>query len=158
MREQTCCFTGHRNIPSKDIPIIMRRTEEQIRSLIKENGVKYFGVGGALGYDTLAAQLLMNLRDKDKLDIKIILVAPFPDFTSKWTPDQQDTFKLMLPKYNKRVYTDTVGSREAYLKRDRHLVDCSRYCISYCTRNYGGTAYTVNYARKQGVQVFNTAM
>jgi len=57
----------------------------------------------------------------------------------------------------KVVYKEKTGSREAYLSRDRHLVDNSAYCIAYCTRNYGGTAYSVRYAMKSGVAVLNTA-
>lgn len=143
-------------MPPKEIPLIYERTKSIVLELAR-NGVKYFGVGGAIGFDTLAAQLLMQLRDNEAQNIKIILVCPFPEFTSKWTVEQQKMFGLMYSKYDKVVYVDQVGSREAYLKRDRHLVDCSRYCIAYCTRDYGGTAYTVRYAQKHGVQVFNTA-
>lgn len=42
-------------------------------------------------------------------------------------------------------------------RRNRHLVDNSGVCVCYLTRNSGGTAYTVNYAKKQGVNVFNIA-
>lgn len=44
-----------------------------------------------------------------------------------------------------------------YLLRDRHLVDYSAYCISYCTRTTGGTAYTVKYALEHGVTVYNAS-
>ena len=61
------------------------------------------------------------------------------------------------PQYDKVVCVAQRASREAYLERDRHLVDSSAYCIAYCTRNSGGTAYTVRYAHQQGVPVYNTA-
>ena len=89
MREKTCCFTGHRNIPDKDVQKITALTQKYIESLF-QRGVKYFGVGGALGYDTLAAQLLFQLRETEAFrQIKIILVYPFPGFTNCWTPTQQ---------------------------------------------------------------------
>ena len=46
-------------------------------------------------------------------------------------------------------------SCEAFLARDRHLVDGSAYCIGCCTRAAGGTAYTLRYAEKKGLQVWN---
>lgn len=156
MRDRTCCFTGHRDIEEKDIPTAMKRTEEYVRDLVKK-GVVFYGCGGALGYDTLAAQLLMKLRDDEGLPIKLILVAPFENFTNRWSPEQQRIFREMLPKYNKVVYKEQYPSKGAYLSRDRHLVDGSAYCIAYCNRNTGGTAYTVDYARKNGLQIFNTA-
>jgi hypothetical protein len=47
MRDKTCCFTGHRTIPLSEMNLVTQKTEEFIKSLIL-NGVKYFGVGGAL--------------------------------------------------------------------------------------------------------------
>ena len=42
-------------------------------------------------------------------------------------------------------------------KRNRHLVDHSSICVCYLTEDRGGTAYTVNYAKKQGLKVINLA-
>lgn len=156
LREQTCCFTGHRNVPGKDVDQILERVEILVRALVKK-GVKCFGVGGAIGFDTLVAQHLFWLRDIKHLNIKVILACPFDGFTSRWHQDQQDTFEQMLSHYDKVVYVSDRPSREAYLSRNRHLVDHSAYCIAYCTRNHGGTAYTVRYAMKNGVTVVNTA-
>ena len=47
--------------------------------------------------------------------------------------------------------------RGAYLIRDRRLVDESAYCISYCNKPTGGTVYTVRYAIKKGIPVFNAS-
>ena len=42
-------------------------------------------------------------------------------------------------------------------KRNRHLVDNSSICICYLTKPTGGTAYTVNYARRCSLQILNIA-
>lgn len=42
-------------------------------------------------------------------------------------------------------------------KRNRHLVDNSSVCICYQTKETGGTAYTVEYARKHGLRIINLA-
>ena len=157
LKEQTCCFTGHRLIPYHEMDSVTARTEMQIRELILHNGVRFFGVGGAIGYDTLAAQILFRLRSTDFPQIKVILVYPFEGFTSRWTDEQRAEYDRLLPQYDKAVCVAQSGSREAYLARDRHLVDGSAYCIAYCTRSSGGTAYTVLYARERGVEVYNVA-
>ena len=156
LRQRTCCFTGHRVIPEKDLPGILKRTEQAVRQLI-ERGVVFFGVGGAIGYDTEAAKLLFRLRATDYPQIKVILVYPFEGFTSRWSDEQRAEYARLLPQYDKAVCVAQRASREAYLERDRHLVDSSAYCIAYCTHNSGGTAYTVRYAHQQGVPVYNTA-
>lgn len=158
LRKKTCCFTGHRKLPKGKIPEIAERTADEIRRLIGNNGVHFFGVGGAIGYDTLAAEVLFQLREKEFPSIKVILVYPFDGYTNRWTPEQKADHKRQLPQYDKLVCVCNRSSREAYLIRNRYLVDGSAYCISYCTRDYGGTAYTVRYARQQGVTVCNVGL
>ena len=62
-RAQTCCFTGHRHLPAGEEEAIWQRVQEHLIPLL-EQGVRYFGVGGALGFDTLVAEKLLELRGK----------------------------------------------------------------------------------------------
>ena len=156
MREKTCCFTGHRTIPDAEKMTIIERVDVYVKTLVAK-GVKFFGVGGAIGFDTLVAKHLFYLRDTENLNIKVILVCPFEGFTGRWNEKQQQTFNILLPRYDKVIYKEKSASREAFLSRNRHLVDHSAYCIAYCTRDFGGTAYTVRYAMKNAVSVLNTA-
>lgn len=156
LRQRTCCFTGHRIIPEKDLPGILEETKNVVRRLI-EHGVMFFGVGGAIGYDTEAAKLLFRLKTAGYPQIKVILVYPFEGFTSRWSNAQQIEYARLLPQYDKVVCVAQRASKEAYLARNRHLVDGSAYCIAYCTHSSGGTAYTVQYALKKGLSVYNMA-
>ena len=54
-RPFTCCFTGHRNLPIGQEEEIWKRVYACLNPLLEE-GVRYFGVGGALGFDTLVAE------------------------------------------------------------------------------------------------------
>ncbi len=155
LREKTCCFTGHRDIPIEKTQEIAERTVNEIRRLIASHGVRFFGVGGAVGYDMLAARILFRLKETEFPNIKVILVYPFEGFTSRWSPMQIADHRRLLSKYDKVVCVSDKPSKEAYLERDRHLVDSSAYCIAYCTRDYGGTAYTVRYAGQQGLEIRN---
>ena len=86
-----------------------------------------------------------------------IEVLPFEGYRSKWSLEQQRHAEKIDKQVDKIVYIAKEPSRGVYLLRDRHLVDCSAYCISYCTRNTGGTAYTVKYALEHGVTVYNAS-
>ena len=156
MREFTCCFTGHREILAQEEPLIAQRTEVYVRRLI-EQGVKYFGVGGALGYDTLAARLLFTLRRDEFSHIKIILVYPFAGYTKHWSPEQKAVYHRLFACYDKTVCVSQYATKGAYLQRNRHLVDFSQYCIAYCTKSTGGTAYTLRYAKSRGLDIKNVA-
>ena len=51
---KSCCFTGHRNIPAAEYAEIQKSLESELIQLIHQ-GTRYFGTGGALGFDTMAA-------------------------------------------------------------------------------------------------------
>ena len=125
--------------------------------LVINKGICFFGVGGAIGYDTLAADILFQLRETEFPNIKIILVYPFEGFYSKWSNKQRAEYERLLPRYDKRVCLSQYAKKGAYLARNRHLVDHSSYCIAYCTRTKGGTAYTLDDAGRQGLTVCNLA-
>ena len=154
-RPFTCCFTGHRNLPMEKEEEIWQRVYTRLQPLLDE-GVRYFGVGGALGFDTLVAEKLLALR-ASRPQMRIILMQPFQGYQSRWTPAQQARAAAVEARVDKVVVCCQTPSREAFLARDRHLVDGSAYCIGYCTRTTGGTAYTLRYAEKQGLRIWNLA-
>lgn len=64
MKQKTCCFTGHRDIPLGDYQLIFDKTEEMVERLIKK-GYLYFGAGGALGFD-YEKKNVMRSKSSDK--------------------------------------------------------------------------------------------
>ena len=76
--QQTCCLTGHRKIPPGEERKIMVRARNILLRLIRDHNVRYFGVGGAVGFDMLAAEYLLNLKAHEEQQIKIISVLPYP--------------------------------------------------------------------------------
>lgn len=155
MKEKTCCFTGHRSIPKEDYSIIKERLKKEIIKLI-EQGVCYFGAGGALGFDTIAAQTVLELKEVYP-NIKLILVLPCKNQTYRWQEKDKEIYEDIKRKCDKYVYISEEYSSQCMLKRNRHLVDNSNFCICYLTKKQGGTAYTVKYAHEEGLYIVNTA-
>lgn len=155
MKERTCCFTGHREIPLRKYKKIFSKTEEIVENLIK-NGYLYFGAGGALGFDTIAAFTVLKLKERYP-DIRLILVLPCYSQTRGWSSEDVEIYENIKKKADKIVYTSLEYTRGCMHKRNRHLVDNSSVCISYLNESKGGTAYTVDYATKRGLTVFNIA-
>jgi len=154
MREQTCCFTGHRELPAG---LARRRLAARLEKAVVEqinSGIRFFGTGGALGFDTLAAQTVLKLRKKYP-DIKLILVLPCLTQTQGWPAGDAAEYERIKSQADKVVYTSQEYTRDCMFRRNRHLVDNSSVCICYKTRDSGGTAYTVNYAEEQGLEVVN---
>lgn len=154
-KSATCCFTGHRDIPVGEETKIKTRVYHRLQPLIQQ-GVLCFGVGGALGFDRMMTEYLIQLRKENKR-LKIIEVLPFEGYRSKWSEEEKAKAKLLDKQMDKIVYASKEPSRGAYLARNRHLVDGSAYCISYCTRPTGGTAFTVKYALERRLTVYNAS-
>lgn len=155
MKDKTCCFTGHRQIPQEDFPAIYKELKETLISYIGQ-GYLYFGAGGALGFDTLAAQTVLELKTQFP-KIKLILVLPCKDQNAKWISEDKEEYERIKTLADKVVYTSDHYYNGSMQKRNRHLVDYSGLCICYLTKQFGGTKYTVDYAKKKGLTVVNMA-
>jgi uncharacterized phage-like protein YoqJ len=154
-RTQTCCFTGHRKIPHEQLAQTQKRLKETIQALI-EKGVIYYGAGGALGFDTLAATTVLKMKE-DYPEIKLILVLPCVAQADWWDASDREVYEEIKQMADNVVYTSQEYTRGCMHKRNRHLVDNSSICICYLTDKTGGTAYTVGYAKSAGVRVINLA-
>lgn len=151
----TVCFTGHRRIPSGEHETLAARLRAAVIRLI-ERGYRYFGVGGALGFDTLAAKTILELKGEYP-HIKLILVLPCKNQTPYWN------------SHDKRIYDDICRLADKvtclYEKyepgcmhaRNRHLVENSSVCVCYHTHSGGGTDYTVFCAQNLGLEIINLA-
>ena len=153
MREQTCCFTGHRHILEADREKIKHRLETVITSLY-QRGVCYYGAGGALGFDTLAAQAVLRLRERYPA-LKLILVLPCLDQTKGWRPEDISAYDQIKAGADKVVYTSQTYTPGCMHKRNRYLVDNSGTCICCLNKQTGGTAYTVQYAKSRGLDIID---
>ena len=81
----------------------------------------YFGAGGALGFDTLAAQMVLKLKERYP-DIKLILVLPCKTQTSGWKQTDIDEYERIKAAADKVVFTSEVYYRGCMHKRNLSLI------------------------------------
>jgi len=149
---QTCCFSGHRNLPQgEELDLLKCRLRAAIVERIKD-GVRYFGSGGAVGFDTLAAHEVLYLKQTYP-NIHLILVLPCPNQDKFWGKQQKNRFGDLLSKSDKTVYLSAFFFEGCMQARNRHLVENSAYMITYCEKPSGGTAYTVALAQENGLTI-----
>ena len=156
-RQKTLCFTGHRQI-KEPIAEIEHRVSEAVESFIQK-GFRYFGAGGARGFDALASEVILKLK-KQYPKIHLILVLPFDEQYKRernWKPSEINQYHRLKLRASKVVILAPEYCTGIYYRRNRHLVNNSSVCIAYMTEGNSGTGYTVNYARKQGLQIVNIA-
>ena len=144
MMENACCFTGHRHIPEDERPHLYAALRQIIRELVTTDGITTFYAGGALGFDTLAATMVVEAREVFPT-IRLVIVLPYAKQEDRWS-DADEVICL-----SEQYYTGCMFAR------NRYLVDHSSICVSYQTRQSGGTAYTVKYATARGLRIINLA-
>ena len=74
-----------------------------------------------------------------------------------WRSEDIAVYEDIKCRSDKVVYVSREYTQDCMHRRNRHLVDHSGTCICYLTRTYGGTAYTVDYARRKGLRIINVA-
>ena len=155
LRAKPCCFTGHRSLSGEEkmkAAVRLRRViEEQIKA-----GIVFYGAGGAWGFDTLAALIVLDMK-KEYPQLRLILVLPCENQTRGWHSEDIAVYEDIKRRSDKVVYVSREYTPDCMHQRNRHLVDHSGTCICYLTRSTGGTAYTVDYARRRGLRIINVA-
>jgi len=136
-------------------PVVRQKLEQAAHRLIAQ-GVQYFGVGGALGFDMLAALSILDLREQYP-GIRLVLILPCKDHDFGWPGEDRNLFRRVAKQADKIVYTAEKFYNGCMYKRNRHMAEQSGWCICYLDRAIGGTAYSVSYAKSVGVNIINLA-
>lgn len=152
-KDSACCFTGHRVIAKGFLEHLPTRLELLIRNLIGE-GMVDFVSGGALGFDTLAAETVLHLREEFP-QIRLILALPCHDQTKVWSAPDQYRYRSICQKADVVHYTAERYTPGCMMRRNRFMVDNSSACIFYLTRHGSGTYKTVSYAMEQNLKLYN---
>ena len=119
-------------------------------------GITRFYAGGALGFDTLAALTVLEMR-KTMPQLELHTVIPFAGQDIRWPAEDRELYRYILERAD---HVEVLHQRYAdgcYHERNRYMVDHSELCIAYLRRRSGGTFYTCRYAQRQGCPVHNLA-
>lgn len=144
--ERSCCFTGHRTAAAT-ADEVKKRLVCEVETLINTKGVTYFYAGGALGFDTLAADCILALKNKYPF-IKLFLALPCKDQHKKWNDAEKRHYEAIIQSADKVHYVSDKYTESCMFKRNDYMVEHSKYCISFLRRSSGGTFYTVSKAKR----------
>ena len=153
---KTCFFTGHRIIGNNELKAVKRLLNEELLNAVN-SGFTHFITGGAVGFDTLAAEQIISMRTDYDM-IRLILYLPCTDQSENWTESEKERFERILSEADEIYYV----SREPYKKgcmkkRNYAMATASDMCIAYLKKSSSGTAQAVKMARDKGIAVINIA-
>jgi len=144
----TCCFSGHRTIPKQLIPITNERLETAVKWM-HTRGYRRFIAGGAEGFDTYAAYHVLNLK-KSHPEVELVLALPY-----KRQSNTNSARSRIMESADYIFYASENYTPACMHIRNRAMVELSGACLCWLRQNSGGTAYTVDYAKKNELEIYN---
>lgn len=160
-----CTITGHRpqrfkfkyNEHYKLCIKIKKAMTAEIINFYKQ-GVRIFWIGGSIGVDTWAGEILAELKkQKEYGDMRLCVALPFPTFTNRYDAKQQTRLRDILRACDKQIIISEEESEMAYRIRNEYMVNQSDCVLAVYDNDRSirsGTGMTVNYAvKKRGLSI-----
>lgn len=151
----SCCFTGHRLILPEHKQKLFSELVATIEHLY-ENGYRIFWSGGAVGFDLIGAEAVIELRKKYS-DMKLFMALPCKNQHKSWSRVEKCRYEKILNAADKTIFLCETYCTGCMHLRNKYLVDNSQVCIAYYNYTSGGTAHTVGYAREKELELINLA-
>ena len=157
---ETVAFTGHRpeKLPwgtdenSPAAVLYKFRLREALEYMIGR-GYTTFLSGAARGFDTMAAEIVLSLREVYPW-VRLIVVLPCADQAKKWSDDDRARWENIILNSDHVETLQQSFTRSCMFKRNRYLVDHSSVVFAcFNGDQHSGTAMTVNYAHQKNVKV-----
>jgi len=144
-----CCVTGHRVLLTKQIDYVKRELRKQIQNAIND-GYTHFISGMAEGTDLLFAELVIETK-KDNPTIRLEAALPY----RKRAETKNNDFHRIFEQCDSFIVLSENYSNACYKARNKYMVNQAERIIAvYDGRNSGGTAFTIQYAKDNGKELF----
>lgn len=159
--EYTACFTGHRpkSLPcgyNEEHPActkIKSQLWRLITGLIEKKNVTRFISGMAVGIDTWAAEIVLELKDEYP-NITLEAAVPCKTQATSWNVKSKERYDLLLSQCDKVTVLQEQYTSDCMMKRNMYMVDQSDYVVAVWNGKPSGTLNTMKYAITQGKPVF----
>lgn len=154
---KSACFTGHRNI-KEDIAELEERLYCELEKAIVNESILNFYNGGSVGYDLLAAKVVLMLKQRYP-QIKLHMVLPCcpEEQSEKWTDMQKSEYFGILRSADSIEQTSEHYFEGCMKVRNARLVELADCCFCYYdpARYRSGTGQTVWMAERKGMEILN---
>ena len=158
-RAHTCCFTGHRpdKLPWGKDESAPRCTALKVQlsaalERVYADGIRHFICGMARGCDLYFAEAVLALRQRCP-DVTLECARPCQSQADSWPAAEQRRYQSILDQCDYETLVQHNYDRFCMIRRNHYMVDHAGCIIAvYNGVPKGGTAQTLAYAMKNGLQ------
>ena len=148
-----CAFSGHRTLPTEALGTIRNLLDRAIAYAYTQ-GCREFYNGGAIGFDTEAAERVLLFR-KSHPDVRLILLLPCKNQDERWSLTQKLRYKSMMKGADEVRYINEAYTESCMRERNAELVRVADMLVAYLSHTRSGAGQTVNMAKRKGIAVYN---
>lgn len=161
MENKTCCFIGHRpqSLPwgfDESDPrciLLKKMLRKEIKQIIREHGVTHFISGMALGVDTWAAEIILELKEKEACPITLECAFAYEDQAALWPEADRNRYFFIVERCDKENLLQAHCTPDCFRNRNSYMVNHSDYVIAVWDGTPSGTGRTVCCAREMSKKV-----
>lgn len=96
-----------------------------------QRGVRCFFIGGALGVDMWAGEILLNLRRQvEYRELDIVMVCPFPGHDVRWDPKSRARQQKLREGCTEILMGAEYPGAEGYKKRTEYMMERADYVVA----------------------------
>ena len=133
--------------------LVLKLKNEIIRAY--RTGKRFFKTGGAVGFDTLAAEVVLQLREHLP-ELALMVIVPFEGQDIYFSPASKVRYRRILDQADEVVVLSATYFQHCYLRRNAYMVNhASRLIAYYDGVGTGGTSFTVRLAESKQIPVSN---
>ena len=153
-KTNSVAFSGHRSVPEHRKEEMKKKLRGKIR-LLYAMGIRNYFCGMALGFDMLAAEMVLSLKS-ELPQLKLIAVVPFKGQSVRWNYQEQARYKRLLSQCDDAITLSQVYYNGCLLRRNDYMLAHSCGLIAFFDgKPQGGTFYTCRKAKSMGLEIIN---
>lgn len=152
-KQKTIAFTGHRNMDCN--PVLLK---EELTHIIREQyhkGYTTFITGCAVGFDLLAAEVVLELQKEFK-DIQLFCAVPYSGHHLHFRDEEKERYIHIASKATSNIILSPCYYEACFLHRNDYMIEhCSLLIAYYNSSRRSGTGYTVRRAEENNIPIIN---
>jgi len=136
---------------------IKKRMHDVFVSLY-QRGVRCFFIGGALGVDMWAGEILLDMqRQTEYQELQVIMVCPFPGHDVRWDPKSQARQRKLREGCTEVLMGTEHAGGEGYKKRTEYMMKRADYVVAVYDddpEHYSGVSAAMRIAVQRDIFIF----
>lgn len=135
---------------------LKKRLRDEFISLYGQ-GVKRFYLGGCLGVDQWAGEILLRLKEQPQFsDIELVIAAPFPNHDANWDEWNRKRLRFLISHSAEHLVIGENDGRESIIARNQYMLDHADVLVAVYDNDrtvHNGVGLCVKSAERKGIPV-----